>query len=1041
MRDKYEDVWSKDWLENEGRGVLGDILKEYIPDITAVAIRDNETKVGTDLYRDQDELKLVIEEAMLELFLNAKRFKMFNTDLAGYLGSSILNEYGTAATRIAKSRGDTRFDEEKGKKLKMDETEQIEDIEKPSLIRELDVEVGSEMYNDVLSEVKKIFKGRLPEINSDEYRQVLNDAFRNAIYKHAKKWMGTPASKRYKSILANYGEDIYNKISQRVINKRLEDFSVPVIDPKTGKQVRMTTEESIDIEKLVKDPKAGNYVFTKKEFDQEEFEDYFLRPKKGRPGSRQTTLAEIIAEEFGQDATFTAITDPDVSKAINVRAEMVDTPLLDDAIREIEETGGIVSPVSLASRDIMEEYMSQMSTIILRGQDYQFSRSLKDESLVSQQIMASLLNSSDFQKHADAVRLEGGKDWFVTALLTYVENPTVFKFRNSKRSPNTLRKIAEQFQAEFDKLAVIAPSWKPYLDKSLEIMLDEAASGVRHTLQSIAADYGYNIETGRSSVDSKSKLNKLRKEIITWAQKEGFTDREISLYIAPALTSPGGLGLYESKNIEQRYHNEEAIDNLGEWFPILNNDFQLAKDKNNINKLVNLIQQKGNQQWLSDNNIQVDLNNKAQVKLLANQLLDPTLYTSRHHNEYGVELTEDELTLRKIPFKFGVSILAGVGERNALFGLENDIENLDTRIYSHKLWYNQWRKKDSDKWGVKSFDELTPTQKDEFIQQEIQKVGLEAKKVLEKVAVKLRAAFLKNEISAQSVASFVEMQFASMNGLGKIASDVRFIPTMSKEQLIETFGLDPKDPFVLEHTVPANRIKGLMFNYIVSTGSNFKLASDLFTKDLAEYHSAIIPKQFDKLVNFQEGREFYKATLPAIREAGDFSLSETGRYKDHEVFPMPLRDVTDGKIYGTPEALLADKQRAKASNINTLDQAQVVDTQKSKSLTNDQVINRAINLDLALKNANKYNAPIKKIRVFDFDDTVARTKSNVLYTLPDGKKGKLSAEEFAQKGTQMETDGVVFDFSEFNKVVDGKKGPLFEVMKKMEEACLFYRWR
>ena len=51
--------------------------------------------------------------------------------------------------------------------------------------------------------------------------------------------------------------------------------------------------------------------------------------------------------------------------------------------------------------------------------------------------------------------------------------------------------------------------------------------------------------------------------------------------------------------------------------------------------------------------------------------------------------------------------------------------------------------------------------------------------------------------------------------------------------------------------------------------------------------------------------------------------------------------------------------------------------------------------------------------------------------MPNGKQGSLTAEQFAQRGTEMEANGAQFDFSEFNKVVDGKKGPLFEVMKKM----------
>ena len=71
----------------------------------------------------------------------------------------------------------------------------------------------------------------------------------------------------------------------------------------------------------------------------------------------------------------------------------------------------------------------------------------------------------------------------------------------------------------------------------------------------------------------------------------------------------------------------------------------------------------------------------------------------------------------------------------------------------------------------------------------------------------------------------------------------------------------------------------------------------------------------------------------------------------------------------------------------------------------------------------------KKIRVFDFDDTLARTKSNVLYTMPDGTTGKIDAATFAKDADKMEAEGAQWDFSEFSKVMDGKAGPLLEVAK------------
>ena len=48
-------------------------------------------------------------------------------------------------------------------------------------------------------------------------------------------------------------------------------------------------------------------------------------------------------------------------------------------------------------------------------------------------------------------------------------------------------------------------------------------------------------------------------------------------------------------------------------------------------------------------------------------------------------------------------------------------------------------------------------------------------------------------------------------------------------------------------------------------------------------------------------------------------------------------------------------------------------------------------------NARNADAPVKKIRVFDFDDTLARSNSNVLYEMPDGTTGKLNATQFAEK--------------------------------------------
>lgn len=129
--------------------------------------------------------------------------------------------------------------------------------------------------------------------------------------------------------------------------------------------------------------------------------------------------------------------------------------------------------------------------------------------------------------------------------------------------------------------------------------------------------------------------------------------------------------------------------------------------------------------------------------------------------------------------------------------------------------------------------------------------------------------------------------------------------------------------------------------------------------------------------------------------------------------------------------LIPQKTKARKSNTNSMSNNVI---SYSKTSSNQEVIGYAKTVDEALSIARDPNAPIKKIRVFDFDDTLATTKSDVLFTAPDGTKGRLNAEEFAKQGAQLLEEGYVFDFSEFNKVTKGKPGPLLDIAKKIQAA-------
>ena len=89
------------------------------------------------------------------------------------------------------------------------------------------------------------------------------------------------------------------------------------------------------------------------------------------------------------------------------------------------------------------------------------------------------------------------------------------------------------------------------------------------------------------------------------------------------------------------------------------------------------------------------------------------------------------------------------------------------------------------------------------------------------------------------------------------------------------------------------------------------------------------------------------------------------------------------------------------------------------------------NLNSAVKFSRSTNKPTKGITILDFDDTLATSKSLIRFTRPDGTKGTLTPEQYANTYEDLLGLGYEFDFSEFNEVIDGKPAPLLDKAKKL----------
>ena len=130
-------------------------------------------------------------------------------------------------------------------------------------------------------------------------------------------------------------------------------------------------------------------------------------------------------------------------------------------------------------------------------------------------------------------------------------------------------------------------------------------------------------------------------------------------------------------------------------------------------------------------------------------------------------------------------------------------------------------------------------------------------------------------------------------------------------------------------------------------------------------------------------------------------------------------------------SLAKTQNDASITTSTELKESKVLDIDEDLSM--EELLSKAAGIDEALKLANSLDRPIKKIRVFDFDDTLATSKNKVFATRGD-ETVEMNAEKFATDAAQMIQDGWTMDFSDFDNVTEGGRGPLFEIAKTIKES-------
>jgi dephospho-CoA kinase len=205
----------------------------------------------------------------------------------------------------------------------------------------------------------------------------------------------------------------------------------------------------------------------------------------------------------------------------------------------------------------------------------------------------------------------------------------------------------------------------------------------------------------------------------------------------------------------------------------------------------------------------------------------------------------------------------------------------------------------------RKWDNATPEQRKALANAEYRQAE-ELKEVLVETIETLKEGYESGELSAEQVVIVISTIFsdAAMNSLGKAAAGLRWfavnkngdLATMQDmvnegiaykpgEQRLLGNKKTPKDPFVLEHTIP-NRSMALRSLDLIF---NNKGQQELFA-ELENYNTAIIPQKVDDQVALNG----FKDSMPINHKPGDLPL--TTRYKGTG---LEFYDAKTGQIVST----------------------------------------------------------------------------------------------------------------------------------------------
>ena len=334
--------------------------------------------------------------------------------------------------------------------------------------------------------------------------------------------------------------------------------------------------------------------------------------------------------------------------------------------------------------------------------------------------------------------------------------------------------------------------------------------------------------------------------------------------------------------------------------------------------------------------------------------------------------------------------------------------------------------------------------------------------ILEAVATQLETA-VANGMPMEIAALFITSSYQATTGLIKISAPFSAeSDKMEYAEIGKSNQVGGKEAFREEHSPPASVVggsliwaikngqveqvmQGIRDNYIqvkLSKKDDVKLDNAKLDSTLPEGVSIITPNagiirmaeagiDLNGITDYKSGKSFADIMGVGV-ELKSSKRNPNIIYAQNALISEQINSDLDPKTTQARikayEPIAALEVKASKSNNKTFN-----DKVNTEMTIADQLTTLGA-YDQAARKARSLDTPKKGISVFDFDDTLARTKEKVIVNNSDGTSVEISAAQFAETASQLESEGATFDFANFEGVADGtKKGPLADLALRRQE--------